>query len=267
MRIRGRTAGGGDGLTCVRSRVGPMGLSCLDGYERRYPYRGPNPYTVGGSDRSVPSSRRGGIGCGVGDVPVLATVGPSQSVQTKNCAAFGRRMSAACAGVNGGTLEQIRPNARDKQCIGYLRFSSLYRQYAQNEHEVSGPMRYMRGVRWAASIQARPISRAGRRAFRIGPPSPYKQMGKWWPRTESNCRHYDFQSYALPTELLGRPAAEIVVRRFTTISQSPRQITLPGPGSGCFTQLPSGRLGATFPPSASERRYPRRQLLVWVPPR
>ena len=25
----------------------------------------------------------------------------------------------------------------------------------------------------------------------------------WWPGTESNCRHYDFQSYALPTELPG----------------------------------------------------------------
>ena len=25
--------------------------------------------------------------------------------------------------------------------------------------------------------------------------------GKWWRGTESNCRHYDFQSYALPTEL------------------------------------------------------------------
>src|ERR1035437_7846754 len=24
---------------------------------------------------------------------------------------------------------------------------------------------------------------------------------KWWRGTESNCRHYDFQSYALPTEL------------------------------------------------------------------
>ena len=23
----------------------------------------------------------------------------------------------------------------------------------------------------------------------------------WWRGTESNCRHYDFQSYALPTEL------------------------------------------------------------------
>jgi hypothetical protein len=26
----------------------------------------------------------------------------------------------------------------------------------------------------------------------------------WWPRAESNHRHADFQSAALPTELLGR---------------------------------------------------------------
>ena len=26
----------------------------------------------------------------------------------------------------------------------------------------------------------------------------------WWPETESNCRHEDFQSTALPTELSGR---------------------------------------------------------------
>ena len=27
-------------------------------------------------------------------------------------------------------------------------------------------------------------------------------LGKWWLRTESNRRHKDFQSFALPTELL-----------------------------------------------------------------
>src|SRR3979411_2880029 len=31
----------------------------------------------------------------------------------------------------------------------------------------------------------------------------------WWPRAESNHRHADFQSAALPTELLGRELAII----------------------------------------------------------
>src|SRR5207302_9783873 len=31
--------------------------------------------------------------------------------------------------------------------------------------------------------------------------------GGWWPRTELNRRHTDFQSAALPTELLGRAGA------------------------------------------------------------
>src|SRR6266511_35036 len=31
--------------------------------------------------------------------------------------------------------------------------------------------------------------------------------GGWWPRPESNQRHTDFQSAALPTELLGRAGA------------------------------------------------------------
>lgn len=30
-----------------------------------------------------------------------------------------------------------------------------------------------------------------------------KSLKKWWPGTESNCRHGDFQSPALPTELPG----------------------------------------------------------------
>src|SRR5205807_8041842 len=30
-------------------------------------------------------------------------------------------------------------------------------------------------------------------------------LKSWWPRPESNQRHTDFQSAALPTELLGRP--------------------------------------------------------------
>ena len=32
-------------------------------------------------------------------------------------------------------------------------------------------------------------------------PTDEALLEKWWRGTESNCRHYDFQSYALPTEL------------------------------------------------------------------
>jgi hypothetical protein len=31
---------------------------------------------------------------------------------------------------------------------------------------------------------------------------------KWWPGAELNCRHCDFQSHALPTELPGRGRAD-----------------------------------------------------------
>ena len=57
----------------------------------------------------------------------------------------------------------------------------------------------------------------------VAPPSLYRRIGaradgkfktggwtptgperlRWWPRAESNCRHLDFQSSALPTELPG----------------------------------------------------------------
>ena len=35
------------------------------------------------------------------------------------------------------------------------------------------------------------------------------RLKEWWPRAESNHRHTDFQSAALPTELLGRPVLEL----------------------------------------------------------
>src|SRR5438128_12048711 len=37
----------------------------------------------------------------------------------------------------------------------------------------------------------------------------YFRTRLWWPRPESNQRHTDFQSAALPTELLGRAGVQI----------------------------------------------------------
>lgn len=47
---------------------------------------------------------------------------------------------------------------------------------------------------------ARARSTFALRAFGGQPSHPITSEG-WWRGTESNCRHYDFQSYALPTEL------------------------------------------------------------------
>src|SRR5262249_21166169 len=37
------------------------------------------------------------------------------------------------------------------------------------------------------------------------------EVREWWRAAESNCRHYDFQSYALPTELPRRPDRTTII--------------------------------------------------------
>ena len=47
------------------------------------------------------------------------------------------------------------------------------------------------------------------RAFSISQVIDLTRLFVWWPRAESNHRHADFQSAALPTELLGRKPASV----------------------------------------------------------
>ncbi len=47
----------------------------------------------------------------------------------------------------------------------------------------------------------------------------------WWPETESNCRHEDFQSSALPTELSGPKADGRTVLRKTRFYKALKRIS------------------------------------------
>src|SRR5438067_11452026 len=51
----------------------------------------------------------------------------------------------------------------------------------------------------------------------------FPEMCVWWPRAESNHRHADFQSAALPTELLGREPGIIATARALTPALSRRR--------------------------------------------
>ena len=42
----------------------------------------------------------------------------------------------------------------------------------------------------------------------------------WWPGAESNCRHADFQSAALPTELPGQPARALQLSQVAHYSKT-----------------------------------------------
>jgi Flp pilus assembly pilin Flp len=50
-----------------------------------------------------------------------------------------------------------------------------------------------------------------------------RPMEKWWPETESNHRHADFQSAALPTELSGHMTWPLGTPKGPVLDRSARQ--------------------------------------------
>src|SRR5438309_5678599 len=63
--------------------------------------------------------------------------------------------------------------------------------------------------------------------------------GGWWPRPESNQRHTDFQSAALPTELLGRAGAS--GNRSARKRSADYKGKVLTPPRSCVTELPFAR--------------------------
>jgi hypothetical protein len=58
------------------------------------------------------------------------------------------------------------------------------------------------------------------------------RKGQWCPGAESNHRHCDFQSHALPTELPGRRPDQVRERRFIVRPDSPVHLASPSASRG-----------------------------------
>src|SRR5256886_17021428 len=90
--------------------------------------------------------------------------------------------------------------------------------------------------------------------------------GGWWPRPESNQRHTDFQSAALPTELLGRAGASGNRSARKRSADYTRKVLLP-PRSWCATEhsfaRPSPREITTL--RSEERRVGKECRSRWSP--
>ena len=94
-----------------------------------------------------------------------------------------------------GRGSQPRRSGIAQAVIAHLRFEdeadTEYRQAGTRRHITVEGGHERSAAADAISMQGMPFIQTVRRAF------------YWWPGAELNCRHYDFQSYALPTELPG----------------------------------------------------------------
>src|SRR5689334_7937807 len=82
-------------------------------------------------------------------------------------------------------------------------------------------------------------------------------MDEWWPGSESNQRHADFQSAALPTELPGQAGQNAApksgaAKRTRIKSADPQAVNLPGEK----TALPGFRSAQGPPPVIRPGRKP-----------
>ena len=67
------------------------------------------------------------------------------------------------------------------------------------------------------------------------------KRGKMWPGTESNCRHEDFQSSALPTELPGRTEVCSSLDEWVVLAREPQSLSISNIRRQCAATPESGR--------------------------
>ena len=65
-----------------------------------------------------------------------------------------------------------------------------------------------------------------------------RRASLWWPEAESNRRHADFQSAALPTELSGHFSGVRTISTFTRICKIRRALIRTPPPACCSVKLP-----------------------------
>ena len=94
---------------------------------------------------------------------------------------------------------------------------------AQRQHRTGFPLSCAR-FHVRSTVLTRPCGARAAMSTRFARIEEGKETpGKWCPRAGSNHRHYDFQSYALPTELLGHRRRDSVTAYATGPKNRPRR--------------------------------------------